>query len=239
MSESFATYGWVARFGRQRINDLFVRWGLAQRPTITLDGDREIEWSWVAAHVEQRPGRALDFGCGSRGFLTLIAAHRGYRVTAVDLQPVKWPHRHPAVEFLQGDILRLELAADSFDLVLNCSSIEHVGLPGRYGSAGRPDGDLEAMALLRTLLKDGGSMVMTIPVGRDAVFAPFHRVYGKERLPLLLERWVVGRKEFWTKDEKNQWMQTEEPQALDREGSERSYGLGLFLLRRGSGAAST
>jgi SAM-dependent methyltransferase len=214
------------------------RLGLPTQTIPNLDGDREIEWSWVAAHIGPGPGSALDFGCGPRGFLSLIAAQRGYQVTAVDLQPAGWPHRHPAVECVQGDLLRLGLAAGRFDLVLNCSTIEHVGLAGRYGSATRPEGDLEAMALLQTSLKEGGSMIMTIPVGRDAVFAPFHRVYGNNRLPRLLEGWMLEKKEYWTKDDKNQWVRTEESRALDREGSERCYGLGLFVMRRKPGAAS-
>jgi hypothetical protein len=31
-----------------------------------------------------------------------------------------------------------------FDTVINCSTVEHVGLPGRYGGPSIPDGDLEA-----------------------------------------------------------------------------------------------
>ena len=33
---------------------------------------------------------------------------------------------------------------------MNCSSVEHVGLSGRYGSSERPDGDIEAMAVSAT-----------------------------------------------------------------------------------------
>lgn len=223
---------WLFKRGWRRLVDLLIQFGFVRRPTPNLEGDREMEWSWVAAHLGKGPGTVLDFGCGPSNFLSLTAAHLGYQVTAVDQGAIRWAHVHPALRFLQGDILQLNLESAVFDVIINCSSIEHVGLPGRYGSADRPDGDLEAMAMLRDLLTSSGIMVMTIPVGRDAVFAPFHRVYGKGRLPRLLKGWSVDRKEFWTKDGSNRWVQTEESQALDQEGSESCYGLGLFVLHR-------
>jgi len=57
------------------------------------------------------------------------------------------------------DILKVDLPAKHFDLVINWSTVEHVGLAGRYGvTKSRPDGDLEAMARLRDLMKPGGGL---------------------------------------------------------------------------------
>ncbi|MGB9591418.1 MAG: methyltransferase domain-containing protein, partial [Candidatus Kryptoniota bacterium] len=137
---------------------------------INLLGDRDIEWSWVTAQMPLGPGEALDFGPGG-SYLGLIAAQRGFNVTAVDIEPVQWPYIHPQLHFVQGDILRLPLPKERFDLVINCSTVEHVGLVGRYGvTEDRPNGDLEAMARLKELMKPGGIMLLTIPVGQDAVF---------------------------------------------------------------------
>ena len=87
-----------------------------------------------------------------------------------------------------------EEAANRADPVLNL--IEHVGLAGRYGSPDDADGDLHAMAKMAGLLKPGGDMVLSIPIGRDAVYAPWHRVYGEQRLPQLLERWNVAEESY-------------------------------------------
>jgi SAM-dependent methyltransferase len=197
-----------------------------------LTGDRDIEWSWVAARVPPGPGEALDFGCGD-SHLGVVAAHRGFRVTAVDLGPVAWPYRHERLEFLQGDILGLPLEASRFDLVINCSAIEHVGIAGRYGvTEARVEGDLAAMARLRSLMKSGGVMLLTIPVGTDAVFGPWHRVYGRERLPKLLDGFAVESREFWLKDAENRWVRSDEGSALAAPSRERLYGLGCFVLRK-------
>jgi SAM-dependent methyltransferase len=202
------------------------------RPKQDLSGDRAIEWSWVASQIPNGPGDALDFGCGLSD-LGLVAAQRGFAVEAVDLAPVVWPYRHNQLTFLQGDILDLPFRENQFDLVLNCSSVEHVGLVGRYGvHHERTDGDLAAMTRIRTLMKQGATMLLTIPVGRDAVFRPLHRVYGGERLPKLLEGFAVERSEYWVKDADNRWNVSDESSALAVHSREQLYGLGCFALRR-------
>jgi SAM-dependent methyltransferase len=210
------------------------------RPRVpNLLGDREIEWSWVAATMPAGPGEALDFGAGESP-LGPLAALRGFRVTSVDLQEIWRPYRVPEIRFLRGDILKLPLPDASFDLVINCSTVEHVGLPGRYGVVEeRPDGDLEAMARLWALLKPGGAMLLTVPVGLDAVFSPLTRVYGKARLPRLLDRYLLEREHYWVKDNENRWVPCDRTAALRFESSAGSwdplrnvYALGAFVLRR-------
>ncbi len=203
-----------------------------------LLGDRDIEWSWVASQMPPGPGKALDFGCGA-SYLALIAAQRGFKVTALDLEAVRWPYLHPRLRFVQGDILDLPLPAQNFDLSINCSTTEHIGLGGRYGVIEKsPDGDLEAMARLRTVMKPDAVMLLTIPVGQDAIFAPLHRVYGKSRLPRLLEGYIVEEEAFWMKDEDNRWVQCTKEKAMGSEASanylhplKSDYGLGCFVLR--------
>src|SRR5271165_1591807 len=151
--------------------------------SIDLFGDREIEWSFVISRLSNGPGEVLDFGA-SFGNLSIAAAQRGFHVLALDLDPERFPWKHPGVEFLQADLLKVDLPEEHFDFILNCSSVEHVGLQGRYGVAAQEtDGDLEAMRRFRKLLKPNGRMVLTIPCGRDAAIAPWHRVYGEQRLP--------------------------------------------------------
>lgn len=202
-----------------------------------LLGDRDVEWSWVAAHMPPGPGEAIDFGNGG-SWLGFLAAQRGFNVTAVDLEPVRWLFRHPSLSFQQGDILKLALPRQHFDLVINCSTVEHVGLAGRYGVADdRTDGDLEAMRRLRDLMVPSGTMLLTVPVGVDASFRPYCRVYGAERLPRLLEGYHVEREDFWIKDASNRWLQSDRTGALSVVPSAAApdprrciYALGCFVL---------
>lgn len=209
------------------------------RPTRNLWDDRDVEYSFIAAHMPNGPGKALDFGSGS-SYMSLLAALRGFEVIALDLEPQTFPWLHPAVRSIQGDLLKLDLPTNHFDLIINCSTVEHVGLVGRYSvTENRPDGDLEAMALLRELMKPSAIMLLTVPVGQDAIFAPLCRVYGKERLPRLLSGFVLEREMFWVKDAENRWVQCDGETALSFEASAGSwdplrnvYALGCFVLRK-------
>jgi SAM-dependent methyltransferase len=197
-----------------------------------LQGDRIVEWSFCFARLADGPGTTLDFGADV-AFLSLAAAQRGHDVVALDRLPNALDYRHDRVEFLQADILERPLAGRTFDQILNCSSVEHVGLSGRYGSDEAPDGDLEAMAIMKELLAPAGRMILTIPVGRDLVCAPKHRIYGRERLSRLIEGFRVEEEQFWAKDrDAAVWRATNRETGLDTEGSASFYSLGLFVLAR-------
>jgi SAM-dependent methyltransferase len=205
---------------------------------IDLFGDREIEWSFVISRLPNGPGEVLDFGA-SFGNLSIAAAQRGFHVLALDLDPERFPWKHPSVEFLQADLLKVDLPAEHFDFILNCSSVEHVGLQGRYGvAADETDGDLEAMSRYRKLLKPNGRMLLTIPCGRDAAIAPWHRVYGERRLPKLLHGFETVEEEYWAKKNDNRWNRCDRATALSfvptghpTDATKCSYALGCFVLK--------
>ncbi len=207
--------------------------------SVNLWGDRDVEWSFIASQMPCGPGEALDFGCDG-SYLSVIAARRGFRVLALDLEPQAFYWRHPDVRFVQGDLLKLDLPLAYFDLIINCSSVEHVGLVGRYSvTEQRVDGDLEAMARMHELMKPGAMMLLTVPVGRDTVFAPLCSVYGSRRLPKLLTDFQVEWEEFWRKGPDNLWSLCDRALALEFEASAGSwdpgqnvYALGCFVLRR-------
>jgi SAM-dependent methyltransferase len=202
----------------------------ASDDALGLAGDRWVEWSFCMARLADGPGTTLDFGA-SIGFVSLAAAQRGHDVTAFDREPPSLDYVHPRVKHVQGDILDRPLADSRFDQIINCSSVEHVGLAGRYGSSDRPDGDIEAMRIMADMLAPGGRMILTIPVGLDLVWPPLHRIYGEERLPRLLEPFEVGEEQFWCKDAATGlWRQGDRAEALAVQGSDSFYALGLFVL---------
>jgi hypothetical protein len=211
--------------------------GVRREPN--LEGDRDIEWTWISAHLPPGPGKALDFGTGD-SHLAFQAALAGYEVTSIDLRPVSRLYSHPKVRFLQADLLKMKLAKRSLDLVINCSTIEHVGLSGRYGVVDpRPDGDLEAMDRLLQAMKPGAKMLLTIPVGLDRVFSPLCRVYGENRLPLLLKGYSLLQEEYWQKKDSNIWSACPRTEALHYQASagswsylENIYAIGCFVLQK-------
>lgn len=77
-----------------------------------------------------------------------------------------------------------------FDMAVSISSIEHDGL-GRYGDPINPNGDLRAMREFKEMLKPGGLLLLAVPVGQDAVVWNAHRIFGRKRLPLLMDGWEL------------------------------------------------
>jgi SAM-dependent methyltransferase len=192
------------------------------------------------------PGEAIEFGC-ENGYMSLVAAQKDFHVLACDLQQQYFLWQHPKVEFRLGDFLKLDLPKDHFDLIINCSSIEHVGVAGRYGiTSEQSNGDIEVMEKFTRVLKSGGLLLMTAPCGRDAVMAPWCRVYGPERLPRLLAPLVLEKERYWEKDEANRWSEVSRGKALDFEPRHDpinphgcSYALGGFVLRKANSSDGT
>lgn len=205
---------------------------LLQPPPPNLEGDRYVEYSWIAANIPNGPGQALDFGCGF-SWMGLLAARRGLQVTAIDLREIKWSYLYPGLEFKKGNLFYIINELPLMDLIICCSTIEHIGLLKRYGGEDIQNcTDLKAMKLLNKLLKPKSTMLLTLPVGRDSLFYPLHRVYGEERLPKLIDGWKIIKKEYWIKNKFNRWIVSEEGVALNIEPSQYYYGLGLFVLKK-------
>lgn len=95
---------------------------------------------------------------------------------------------YTVAEFQHADI--------QFDCGVTISALEHDGL-GRYGDPIDPLGDLKTMKSYKKIIKKNGLMFLSVPVGQDAVCWNSHRIYGRYRLPMLLDGWkVVGHSGF-------------------------------------------
>ena len=77
-----------------------------------------------------------------------------------------------------------------FDAAFSISSFEHMGL-GRYGDPLDPLGDLKSMQETKSIVKRDGILFLSVPIGMDTVVWNAHRIYGRVRLPQLLEGWDI------------------------------------------------
>jgi len=90
---------------------------------------------------------------------------------------------------------------------------------------------LKVMRWIYDLLELTGQVLFTILVGRDVVHILWHRVYGRERLPKLLEGFEVVRSRFLQKQPGGAWFVATQQQALDTPGDIRRYALGEMILK--------
>jgi hypothetical protein len=165
---------------------------------LTLSGDRDLEWSWVIAQASPGTKRTLDFGPGN-STTPIALSFISEEVVCLDLNKPEINYGVNNINHVLGDVTSPPAGLGKFDLIVNCSSIEHVGLPGRYGSTEVADGDLIGMQNLLELMNASARMLMTIPVGKDGAYLPNHRVYGNIRLPQLLSGYYVVSERFLKK----------------------------------------
>lgn len=111
----------------------------------------------------------------------------GSSCTTIDFQPIIIP-KYPRLKTIT--LNDYDKNPTQFDAAISISSFEHDGL-GRYGDPLRPDGDFDMMEKMRCILKDDGILFLSVPIAKDKIVWNMHRVYGKIRLPRLIEKWTL------------------------------------------------
>jgi len=200
---------------------------------LDLSGDRFIEWSWVFSELPKGKASILDIGPGSEFLCSATAARNGAEVTCFDVRRFDPPFTMQGLDLVTGDLQAYDFKDKKFDAIINVSVIEHIGL-GRYGDANSTDGDIKVMQKLARWLKPNGKMLFTIPVGKDAIHSPLHRVYGQQRLPSLLGKYHILKEEYWKKKNNYMWEKASRDIALNESSSKSYYALGLFVLEAGN-----
>ena len=166
---------------------------------------RDVEYDFAYRNVVGKQLRILDIG-GCDSLLPIAFAKAGHMVTVYDFR--LYPEHHPNLTVIQGDFLHNELPANSFDVVIMVSTLEHIGLGG-YGAPEYSHADFEVMKEIRRILVAGGKAMLTFPFNeRDRVIPQFERWYTRERLQRLFDGWSVLDTEFWVAEKKliGQWI---------------------------------
>lgn len=171
--------------------------------------DKTDEYLYTALDAHPIGGAHVAVFGSTRPWYESIALARGAaRITIIDYNPPVV--EHPSVDTMHPS----ELAARSakFDAAFSISSFEHDGL-GRYGDPLNPDADIDAMRTVARALRPGSPLFLAVPVGIDTVVWNRHRVYGRHRLPLLLNGWErVGAFGFTEQDlELDRWSPVHQP----------------------------
>ncbi len=133
----------------------------------------------------------LILGSQRPWFEAVALAFGASKVTTLEYNKIEYSHPKITTitnrEYFQKDKLR---DREQFDVAFSISSYEHDGL-GRYGDPIDPYGDLKAMLSAKCILKEHGTLFFAAPHGQDQIVYNAHRVYGKWRMPMLLDRWNV------------------------------------------------
>jgi SAM-dependent methyltransferase len=173
--------------------------------------DRIVEYPFVLKELNLKSGRVLDVGCTSPyNIIPLVLANRGLEVWGIDVREFKI--RHPSFKFVKGDIRKTNFPDSYFDQIIAISTLEHIGLRGRYSSTTDLNGDKKAILEMDRILKRRGNMLITVPFGRAKIVGASHRVYDRTRLRKLINGLKIV-KAFYAKNENGYWLSCEESKA--------------------------
>jgi SAM-dependent methyltransferase len=128
--------------------------------------------AWLARRLaESRPAVHHDVG-SSVTMLSVLSAHQP--VVFLDYRPLQTSLS--GLTCLAGSITALPFADASIDSISCLHVIEHIGL-GRYGDPLDPLGSRHACVELSRVLRPGGRMYLSVPVGRERICFNAHRVF--------------------------------------------------------------
>jgi SAM-dependent methyltransferase len=141
----------------------------------------------------------------------------------VDYRPLK--ASLPGLISVAGDILRLPFANDSVDSLSCLHVIEHIGL-GRYGDPLDPQGSLKAALELQRVIRQGGKLFISLPIGLERVCFNAHRIYSPDSVVKMFSR--LNLVDFSYVDDKGRLMECRIPSLT----SDIQYGCGLFVFEK-------
>jgi hypothetical protein len=198
-----------------------------------LSGDRCIEYAFVIGNIKEldRKSKVLDVGCAGSPSTTIIRSLGFEDVTGIDIN--KSPVKYKDVKFLSDDICTAKLPRGFYDIIIFCSTIEHIGLAGRYGSPNISDGDIKALKMAEKLLSPNrGKLILTIPYGIPTIVRPYHRVYNCDSIFMkyMLKEFDIVKEEYYKNNSENVWEICPENEAAKVIPTKDNYALGLFVL---------
>ena len=155
-------------------------------------GDRTVEYPFVLSKIDiTKNGRILDVGCTFQSnYLAPTFIQLGWDVYGIDLRKPKL--EHPNFYFVNEDIRKTSFPDDYFDYVYAVSTLEHVGLSGRYGvMQDDAEGDFDAVREINRILRPDGALLITVPFGQGDFCHRLHRLYTVERIKRLFSGWKI------------------------------------------------
>jgi demethylmenaquinone methyltransferase/2-methoxy-6-polyprenyl-1,4-benzoquinol methylase len=146
----------------------------AMNRTMTAGLDRR--WRRLTAEAVVRPGDVVLDACCGTGDLAIACARAGGRVTGLDFSQRmlgRARRKAPELEWVEGDLLALPFADESFDAATVGFGVRNVE-------------DLErAFAELRRVVRPGGRLGILEITRPRGVLAPFYRFWFDGVVPLL------------------------------------------------------
>jgi SAM-dependent methyltransferase len=216
-------YRRLADAGTVRFADVYPC--LADRlPRTPFDAHYFFQGAWLSRRLAQiRPQQHVDIG-SSVMMIGVLSAQ--LPMIFVDYRPLQVAL--PGLSSVGGDLARLPFADGTLTSVSSLHVIEHIGL-GRYGDPIDAQGSRHAARELARVIKPGGRLFVSVPVGRERVCFNAHRVFAAQTIVSYFQGLRLER--FALVDDAGRFS---ENAALEAAG-DLDYGCGMFEFTRPDG----
>lgn len=135
---------------------------------------------WCAKRLSDRNVlEHYDIGSRIDGFISHISLLK-IKTVLIDIRPM---HSNiPYISFVQEDATELKgIPSESINSISALCSLEHFGL-GRYGDDVAPEAFFTAVKSIQRVVKKGGRIYISVPVGEECVRFNAHRVFNPETI---------------------------------------------------------
>jgi SAM-dependent methyltransferase len=203
----------------------------ASAETAVVDG-RMLEYAYVIQKLISLPkGRVLDVGCTARmNYVPAVLTSLGWEVWGIDFREFKF--KHPNFKLILEDIRHTSFSDNFFDAVYAVSTIEHIGLSGRYGLSKEDlDGDCQAIKEISRITRKDGVFLCTIPWGKAKIIKPLQRVYDKNDLERLFECCQRIETVYYSQGTDGYWTMLPEESAIKIENADGNSSAALLDLK--------
>lgn len=177
--------------------------------------------AWLARKLRvSTPAAHFDI---SSSVLTISVLSAFIDITFIDYRPLK--ANLSGLTCGGGDILALPNSSDSVDSLSCLHVIEHIGL-GRYGDPLDPEGSRKAATELARIVRSGGRLYLSLPIGRERICFNAHRVHAVESVVAMFPGMRLV--DFSLVDDNGSFH--ENVALVDGQGLE--YGCGMFIFEK-------
>jgi SAM-dependent methyltransferase len=180
---------------------------------------RYAEYEFVLRNLITRDIKAkiLDVGCSTSAFSSKISksSRNGCEIVGIDIVKEIGSLGFPLILM---DAMNIGFKNKTFDQVMCLSTMEHIGLDreGVNAKYNNPNsginGDSLAMKEIWRVLKNKGTLILTVPCGKLIIKQQGYRVYHQESLSILTNMFFVVKKEFFCL-KKGKWSRCNELEA--------------------------
>jgi hypothetical protein len=196
-------------------------------------GDINNEYFWQDLYVARKinnnnPEKHVDIGSRLDGFVSHVASFR--EVEVFDIRPIN--KNIPGVHFKKMDFMNSSIIPSNYCDSLSClHALEHFGL-GRYGDQVDPFGYKKGLENMSIMVKDGGILYLSVPIGMSRVEFNAHRIFSPFEIVKLAKMLRLELESFSWYEPDRAISESKDHQKDMQKIQNYPYALGIFTFKK-------